>query len=111
MSDYIAALIGAKCADLRLKSLVNGRFNYLVAEAIMCYGLMDPQYNIAAKSFSERYSYDNWKFYNNPGANRPLKRNNFMKDNLQFPHCTREEKFSSIYLQRNVAILLQGVLY
>ena len=60
LSDFIAKKVALVCSVENKHKLEAEHFDYLVAEAIMCHGLMQLD---QAEVMDERWTYQNWKFF------------------------------------------------
>ena len=107
LSDYIVRLVAHSCSKENKLKLVAAHFDYMVAESIMCYGLMTHTVEGFMKT---KWLYSNWKFYSNttPSAKRGKK---YEIDNPKFPLCTKEVHFASIYLNLAASQLEERTLY
>ena len=101
LSDYIVQLFACACSIENKQALVREKFDYLIAEALMCHGLMKPT---VARSLHKCFEYNDWKFFDN---------NNFSKSiaNPVFPLCNKQIEFPSMYLEKNVSELEERALY
>ena len=101
LSDYIVQLIACACRIENKQALEREKFDYLIAEALMCHGLMEPT---VARSLHKCFEYNDWKFYGN---------NNFDKSlaSPKFPLCDKQIDFPSMYLEKNVSELEERALY
>lgn len=107
LSDFIARIVAQSCSEENKSKLVKEKFDYLIAEAIMCYALTVQK---ESDFMDDKWLYKNWVFYKNFGGKNKLNKDDQV-DGPAFPLCEREEHFASMYLDCSVSTLKARTLY
>jgi hypothetical protein len=112
LSKYTRNLVTEACTKENYVNLItSGSFDYLIGENIVKQALMvqNPKDTINPK-----WAYNRWIFYSNPNAAEEEKTyvtSANRIDRPDFPQCTSQITFRSMYLDKNVSELEERVLY
>ena len=105
LSDFIAKIVAKICiADNRYK-LDYEKFDYLIAEAIMCHALMELQ---ETELMDKNWTYEKLDIFENFSKSQ---KKNISANRPVFPLCTKEVDFPSQLLEKDVTELEGQTLY
>jgi hypothetical protein len=106
LSPCICVLVAKHVETTTLQLLEREKFDYLVGKAIMVLGLMEPVNDY----MDEKWKCSEWKFYNNPGANKLVSKKDRIHP-LSIPFCTRKSRYNGMYLDVSASELEENTLY
>ncbi len=108
LSEFICLLIAQQCGIENKRRLEAEKFDYLIAESVMCYALKEREDNISSH-LDARWDYDKWKFYNNNNGKEITSADSI--DRPTFPLCNKSTWYSDMYLYCDVTQLEERTLY